>query len=156
MRYLLMSLIAVAALFTFCSSCLAVGVYTPGQEKYNCSSLVQRGIIPDAWNKLTEALLIPQISWAIDKLTIETKAVIGQFGQPPSTDISSISSSKADETKELKDEPLPLVKETSKKLDKKPKKPLPKSAKANLKKSKQLDKKDSKPKKRIKAPLKAL
>ncbi len=156
MRYLLMSLLAVAALFAFCSSSWAVGVYTPGQEKYDCSPLVQRGIIPDTWNKLTEALLIPQISWAIDKLTIEAKAFIGQFGQPPSSDIASVSSSKADDTKELKDEPLPLVKEKSKKPDKKLKKPLPKSAKANLKKSKPTDTKNTKPKKRIKAPLKAL
>ncbi len=155
MRYLLMSLLAVAALFAFCSSSLAVGVYTPGQEKGDCCPLVQRGVIPDTWNKLTLALLIPQISWAIDKLAVEAKVVISQFGQPPSSDIAAISSSKAEDTRELKDEPLPLVKEKSKILDKKPKKPSPQSAKANLKKSKKTET-NAKPKKRIKAPLKAL
>jgi hypothetical protein len=151
-----MSLLTVAALFAFCSSSLAVGVYTPGQEKNDCCPLIQRGVIPDTLNKLTLALLIPQISWAIDKLAVEAKVVISQFGQPPSNDIAAISSSKAEDTKELKDEPLPLVKEKSKILDKKPKKPLSKSAKANLKKSKKTETKNAKPKKRIKAPLKAL
>ena len=156
MRYSLMSLLVVAALFAFCSSCLAVGVYTPGKEKFECCPFVKRGVIPDTWNKLTEALLIPQISWAIDRLTIEAKAVISQFGQPPSKDINGISSSRVDDIKELKDDPLPVVKEKAEKVDTKTKKKVSKSAKTTSKKSKKTDTKDAKPKKRIKAPAEAL
>ena len=155
MRYLLVSLLCVAALFAFSSNSLAVGVYTPGLERCDCSPLVQRGVIPDTWNKLTEALLIPQISWAIDRLTIEAKAVISQFGQPPSSEISEISVAK--EAKELKDEPPPLVKEKIKKVGKKKKKPAINSSKKVAKKTKKAETKNAKPaKKRIKAPLKAL
>ncbi|MGO8880014.1 MAG: hypothetical protein ACLQMS_10950 [Desulfomonilaceae bacterium] len=155
MRYLLASLLCVAALFAFSSNSLAVGVYTPGLERCDCSPLVQRGVIPDTWNKLTEALLIPQISWAIDRLTIEAKAVISQFGQPPSSEISEISAAK--EAKELKDEPPPLVKEKIKKVGKKKKKPAINSSKKVAKKTKKAETKNAKPaKKRIKAPLKAL
>ncbi len=155
MRYLLVSLLCVAALFAFSSYSVAVGVYIRGQERCDCSPLVQRGVIPDTWNKLSEALLIPQISWALDKLTIEAKAVIMQFGQPPSNEIAEVSAAK--EAKELKDEPPPLVKEKIKKVDKKKKKPVVTASKTNLKKNKKTDTKNDKPtKKRIKAPAKAL
>lgn len=154
MRYIFVSLLLVAALFAFSSNCSAVGVYIPGKETCDCSPLIQRGIIPDTWNKLTEALLIPQISWAIDKLTLEAKAVISQFGQPPTSQTSEVSSSK--ESKVLKDEPLPLVKEKIRKIEKKKKKPVISAAKTNSTKAKKADDKSGKPKKRIKAPQKAL
>ncbi len=154
MRYIFVSLLLVAALFAFSSNSSAVGVYIPGKETCDCSPLVQRGVIPDTWNKLTEALLIPQISWAIDRLTLEAKAVISQFGQPPTSQTAEVSSSK--ESKVLKDEPLPLVKEKIRKIEKKKKKPVVSAAKTNSKKAKKTDDKSGKPKKRIKAPLKAL
>ncbi len=155
MRYFLVSLLCVAALFAFSSNSLAVGVYTPGNERCDCSPLIQRGVIPDTWNKLTEALLIPQICWAIDRLTIEAKAVIDQFGQPPANEISEVSAAK--EAKELKDEPPPLVKKKIKKVAKKKKTIAISSSKSVTKKKKKVETKNAKPtKKRIKAPLKAL
>lgn len=153
MRYLLVSLLCVAALFAFTSNSAAVGVYSPGLEKADCSALVQRGVIPDTWNKLSEALLVREISWAIDKLTIEAKAFLNQFGQPPTSDIAEVSTAK--EAKELKADPLASVKDKPKTIEKK-KKPLNKTAKIDKKKSKTTDTKNAKPKKRIKAPSKSL
>ncbi|MCX5872830.1 MAG: hypothetical protein NTY51_06295 [Deltaproteobacteria bacterium] len=153
MRYLLVSLLCVAALFAFTSNSAAVGVYNPALEKSECSTLVQRGVIPDTWNKLSEALLVREISWAIDKLTIEAKAFLNQFGQPPSSGLSEVSAPK--EAKEFKDEVLTPVKDKPKTIEKK-KRPVNKTAKIDKKKSKKTDTKNAKPKKRIKAPLKAL
>lgn len=156
MRYLLVSLLWVATLFAFSSNSMAVGVYTPGKEPINCSSLVKRGVIPDTWNKLTEALLIPQICWAIDKVAIEAKAVIAQFGQPPTSENSEVAPAK--ETKEIKDESSSLAKGKIKKLSNTKKKQAASSSKISLKKKKKTETKKAKPaaKKRIKAPLKAL
>ncbi|MCL5125449.1 MAG: hypothetical protein M1511_13330 [Deltaproteobacteria bacterium] len=152
MRYFLVSLLCVAALFAFYSNSMAVGVYTPGKELCDCSPFVQRGVIPDTWNKLTQALLIPQICWAIDRFTIEAKAVINQFGQPPET--AEVSTAK--EIRELKDEPPPLEKEKVKKAVEKKKKTTVRP-KHISKKKKNGNTKNSKPvKKRIKAPQKAL
>ncbi|MGC8657722.1 MAG: hypothetical protein ACP5U1_01485 [Desulfomonilaceae bacterium] len=152
MRYFLVSLLCVAAMFAFSSNSMAVGVYTPGHEQCDCSPLIQRGVIPDTWNKLTQALLIPQICWAIDRLTIEAKAVINQFGEPPETAQVSATS----ETRELKDQPPPLKKEKVKKPVEKKKKITVRPKPASNKK-KNATAKTSKPaKKRIKAPQKAL
>ncbi len=129
----------------------AVGLYAVGKEQISCSPLVARGIVPDTWNKLSEALLVSQISWAIDRLAVEMKTMLSQFGAPPTNNGPETASIVKDEILAPKDKEK--IKES---FDEKP---VTKTKKAEVKKVSK-DKKDKKasdkPKKRIKVPPKAM
>ncbi len=154
MKSLVMALVMTVAFNVFyASQAGAVGLYAVGKEQISCSPLVARGIVPDTWNKLTEALLVPQISWALDKLAVEMKTVFSQFGAPPAASVAETASV----TKEDIVAPIDKVKDKPKEVVEE--KPAKKIKKAEVKKDKKdtKDKKTSdKPKKRIKVPPKAM
>ncbi|MDD3473164.1 MAG: hypothetical protein PHS86_10300 [Syntrophaceae bacterium] len=126
----------------------AVGLYAVGKEQISCSPLVARGVVPDTWNKLSEALLVPQISWALDRLAVEMKTVLSQFGAPPSNGV-------ADTASLTKEEILP-VNDKEKVKEVLEEKPAKKTKKVEVKKDKKVKKTSDKPKKRIKVPPKAM
>jgi hypothetical protein len=58
----------------------AVGLYVVGKEECKCSPLVAAGILPDTWNKLKEATGWRFIAAVVDRVAVEIKTVLGQFG----------------------------------------------------------------------------
>jgi hypothetical protein len=130
----------------------AVGLYAVGKEQIGCSPLVARGIVPDTWNKLSEALLAPQISWALDRLAVEIKTMLSQFGAPPTNGVAETATVIKEDIFTPKEKQPEKIKEAVED------KPAKKIKKAEVKKDKKdKDKKVSdKTKKRIKVPPKAM
>ncbi len=58
----------------------AVGYYNPAKESYRASDLTARGEIPDTLNQLKEALYFTPIVNALDRIAVEVKAILSQFG----------------------------------------------------------------------------
>jgi hypothetical protein len=58
----------------------AVGYDIAGKEKCVCSPLVSRGLVPDTLNSFTEALVFPRFGFLAERLALEVKAILGQFG----------------------------------------------------------------------------
>lgn len=155
MKSLVMTLVmTVAFACVFAPQAEAVGLYAVGKEQISCSPLVARGIVPDTWNKLGEALLVPQISWALDRLAVEMKTMLSQFGAPPVTSVAETASVTKDDIIAPIDKPLEKPKDVVED------KPAKKIKKAEVKKDKKDTKPkkatDNKPKKRIKVPPKAM
>lgn len=81
MRSILFGLLTAA----LCASLLtgtasAVGVCVAGKEECKCSSLVARGIVPDALNKLTEIPVWAALSVVAEKVAVELRSMLAQFG----------------------------------------------------------------------------
>ena len=154
MKSLVMALVMTVAFnLVLASQAGAVGLYAVGKEQISCSPLVARGIVPDTWNKLTEALLVPQISWALDKLAVEMKTMLSQLGSPPVTGVSETASV----TKEDVIAPVEKVKEKPKEaVAEKPAKKIKKAEVKKDTKESKVKKTSDKPKKRIKVPPKAM
>lgn len=153
MKPVVMALLMTVAVNVFFASHVgAVGLYAVGKEQISCSPLVARGIVPDTWNKLSEAFLAPQISWALDRLAVEMKSLLNQFGAPPAPPaIAETASVTKDDLVSANDrskqKPREVVQE----------KPAKQIKKAEVKKDKKDIKKPAdKPKKRIKVPPKAM
>lgn len=58
----------------------AVGYDVVGKEKCSCDPLVARGALPDTVNKLHEALFVPKIAFILDRIAVEGRAMLAQFG----------------------------------------------------------------------------
>lgn len=154
MKSLVMTLVmTVAFACVFAPQAEAVGLYAVGKEQISCSPLVARGIVPDTWNKLGEALLVPQISWALDKLAVEMKTMLGQFGAPPVTSVAETASVSKEAIIAPNDKPLEKPKEL---VEEKPVKKIKKAEVRKDKKDTKPKKATDKPKKRIKVPPKAM
>lgn len=128
----------------------AVGLYAVGKEQISCSPLVARGIVPDTWNKLSEALLAPRISWALDRLAVEIKTVLSQFGAPPTNGVTETATVIKEDIFTPKEKQPEKIKEAVEE------KPAKKTKKAEVKKNSKDKKVSDKPKKRIKVPPKAM
>lgn len=156
MRLFILAVVLTVALSSFfVSPSGAVGLYAVGKEQISCSPLVARGIVPDTWNKLTEALLVPQISWALDKLAVEVKTVLSQFGAPPSNGVAETASVVKEDLFESKEKDKPKELNNSV-IEKKTSKPTKSTKKTQLTKDKKIKTISDKPKKRIKVPPKAM
>ena len=81
MRSLLFSmLIAAVCVSLFTGAASAVGVYVAGKEECKCSPLVARGMVPDALNKLTEVPVWAALSAVVERVAVELRSMLGQFG----------------------------------------------------------------------------
>lgn len=140
MRYYVIALVAVLYLAFGClTQSHAVGYYAVGKEDCRCSPLVERGIIPDTLNQLGEALILPRLGWAIERLALELRAVASQFG--PKTETAAVEISDKKEPLYDIEEPPKLEKKSP--ADQKIQKPKKKT-------------KDTAKKKRVRVPTRTL
>jgi len=63
----------------FVGSAEAVGYYVVGKEDCRCSSLVQRGVIPDTLNKFQEILAFPGLTAFMERLGSSMHGFVAQF-----------------------------------------------------------------------------
>jgi hypothetical protein len=83
MRYFLISIaIAVIALVAIIGDVQSAGLENPRKSSCRCSRLVSEGVVPDTLNKLTSTFTSPLINATIDRLAVEVKAILSQFGIP--------------------------------------------------------------------------
>jgi len=119
MRSSLISVAVICLLAVFLANdAEAVGLTAVGKEDCVCSPLVERGIVPDTLNKLKLAFEFPQLSMVLDRLALDVRGILGQFGVgpqalavdsvPPKEEIKDLKEPK--ETKEFKKSPVPAKK----------------------------------------------
>jgi hypothetical protein len=125
----------------------AVGLYVVGKEDCECSPLAARGIVPDTLNKLKEAFLVAHIAAALDKVAVEIKGMVDQFGKPPETE-AAITPPEATEKEKSAIEEKPAKEKPA--IDKKSEK---KGQKAGIKNAKA---DNSKKKKKVKVPSRVM
>ncbi len=146
------SILIVAAIFVVLTTVWighsqAAGLYVVGKEDCDCSSLTARGIVPDTLNKLKEAFLLAHIAAALDKVAVEIKGMVDQFGKPPVVEATAVPPETADKEKTAVEEKPAKEKPT---IDKKSEKKVKKAGFQNAKADK------SKKKKRVKVPSKVM
>jgi len=76
--FVLLTAVLCVSLLTGTAS--AVGLYVAGKEECKCSTLVARGIVPDALNKLTEIPVWAALSVVAEKVAVELRSMLAQFG----------------------------------------------------------------------------
>jgi len=154
MRSFIIAVVVTIALATACvTNVHAVGMYRVGKEECNCSPLVAKGIIPDPLNKLKEALVCSQLALVLDRIVVEIKGIVGQFGVN-SAAASEEAVKKGEEAPELK--ARPAIEKIPRKEEFPAKEEKPAIEKKSIKGKKpavQL-KKDQKKKRRVKIPPK--
>jgi hypothetical protein len=107
MRSFSIAAVVIIALATACvDRSYSAGTYVVGKEECNCSPLIARGIIPDPLNKLSEALLLPQVAMVLDKIVVGIKDMMGQFGPTPA-EVSEEAVKQGEAAPELNEEPGP-------------------------------------------------
>jgi hypothetical protein len=80
MRSFVIAVVAICLATALMGNAFAVGLYVVGKEDCDCSPLVAKGIVPDTVNKLTEALLFPQIAAVLDQIGQQVRAMLAGFG----------------------------------------------------------------------------
>jgi hypothetical protein len=70
----------------------AVGYDVLGKEKCSCDPLVARGVLPDTANKLWEVLFIPKLGFILDRIAVEGKAMLAQFGAAEQPEVQATTS----------------------------------------------------------------
>jgi hypothetical protein len=127
------SIVAAAAVCLLLSwglagNAVAVGLQAVGKEPCNCDPLVARGIVPDTVNKLKSALDFPQISVVLDRLALDVRTVLSQFGSGAPSNGAPELTAKAEPPEKVTAKPPPEIKppakpkkKIAKKLTKKPK-----------------------------------
>jgi hypothetical protein len=83
MRALCIALLVVLLSVATITYSHAVGLYLVGKEDCSCSELVAKGIYPDTINKLTEALMFPQLALVLDKVGEQVQLMLANIGAPP-------------------------------------------------------------------------
>ncbi len=106
---------------------VAVGLQAVGKEPCNCDPLVARGIVPDPVNKLKSAFDFQQISIALDRLALDVKTALSQFGSGAPSNGAPELTAKAEPPQRVTEKLPPEVKppgkpakKVAKKLKKKP------------------------------------
>jgi hypothetical protein len=74
--------LAIAAILVCISltNAFSAGYGNPSEQDCSCDSLVRQGIKPDAINRLTSAFSFLNVSPYLDRLAVEVKAILSQFG----------------------------------------------------------------------------
>lgn len=81
MRYLASAtVLSVLMIVLVSESVKATGYDVAGKEKCVCSPFTSRGVVPDTLNNLSEALVFPKLGFVVERLALEIKAILGQFG----------------------------------------------------------------------------
>lgn len=103
MRSSLISVAVICLLAVFLATdSKAVGLTAVGKEDCICSPLVERGIVPDTLNKLKLAFEFPQLAMVLDRLALDVRGILGQFGVGPQA-LAVDSAPPKDELKDLKE-----------------------------------------------------
>ena len=81
MRYrILATVLSVLVMGLMSEAAMATGYDVAGKEKCVCSPLTERGVVPDTLNNLKEVLIFPKLGFLAERLALEIKAILGQFG----------------------------------------------------------------------------
>jgi len=131
----------------FVEDAKAVGYYVVGKEECRCSSLVQRGVVPDTVNKLQEAFVFPRVADYLEMLAMDMKGFFAQFGEAPAVQVAESAPAKEEPTA-AKEKPI-----TEKKPEAEVKK---EEVKKETKARSEVKSKKPKAKKRVKVPSRAM
>jgi hypothetical protein len=131
----------------FAGSANAVGYYVVGKEDCRCSSLVQRGVVPDTVNKLQEAFVFPRVADWLESIGMDMRGFFAQFGEAPPVHVAEAAPAK-EEPSVAKEKPA---------AEKKPEAEVKKEeVKKEHKARAEVKSKKHKAKKRVKVPSRAM
>lgn len=150
MRSIIIAVMAICVAAFLVGNANAVGLYVVGKEDCDCSQLVARGIVPDTLNKLTEALLFPQIAAVLDRIGQEVKVILAGMGPASAEAAVTPTITEQPEEKGKTEVEKPPAKEEKPAAEKITK---PKKQVAQLKKK---EKKQKPKRKKVKAPPRAM